>query len=138
MTDFEMEYVFCKDNRLVLIVECLFTKVNTANAGARALEAPPSGSNSSSALKRYTQIQSILAHTLKVAILSSYKKNYVGYFELKFHIHTQLYIKQGTMINPYTRYISEEKYIVGRHHLACWSDLAEGEKLFRESTVIDF
>ncbi len=42
MTDFEMEYFFCKDNRLVLIVECLFVKDNTANAGARALEAPPS------------------------------------------------------------------------------------------------
>ncbi len=32
MTDFETEYVFCKDNRLVLIVECLFAKASTANA----------------------------------------------------------------------------------------------------------
>ncbi len=42
MTDFETEYVFCKDNRLVLIVACLFVKDSTANMGARALEAPPS------------------------------------------------------------------------------------------------
>ncbi len=42
MTDFETEYVFCKDNRLVLIVECLFAKASTANAGAQALETPPS------------------------------------------------------------------------------------------------
>ncbi len=42
MTDFESEYVFCKDNWLVLIVECLFAKASTANAGACALEAPPS------------------------------------------------------------------------------------------------
>ncbi len=33
MTDFETEYVFCKDNRLVLIVECLCAKASTANAG---------------------------------------------------------------------------------------------------------
>ncbi len=35
MTDFETEYVFCKDNRLVLIVECLFAKASTANSVAR-------------------------------------------------------------------------------------------------------
>ncbi len=34
MTDFETEYVFCKDNRLVLIVECLFAKTSTAIASA--------------------------------------------------------------------------------------------------------
>ncbi len=34
MTDFETEYVFCKDNRLVLIGECLFAKASTDNAGA--------------------------------------------------------------------------------------------------------
>ncbi len=34
MTDFETEYVFCKDNRLVLIVECLFAKASTADGGA--------------------------------------------------------------------------------------------------------
>ncbi len=44
MTDFETEYVFCKDNRLVLLVECLFAKASTANAWAWALEAPPSSS----------------------------------------------------------------------------------------------
>ncbi len=42
MTDFETEYVFCKDNRLVLITECLFAKANTAYARAWAFEAPPS------------------------------------------------------------------------------------------------
>ncbi len=42
MSDFETEYVFCKDSRLVLIVECLFAKASTANAEAPALEAPPS------------------------------------------------------------------------------------------------
>ncbi len=40
--DFETEYVFCKDNRLVLIVEYLFAKACTANSRAWALEAPPS------------------------------------------------------------------------------------------------
>ncbi len=29
MTDFEKEYVLCKDNRLVLIGECLFAKAST-------------------------------------------------------------------------------------------------------------
>ncbi len=43
-----------------------------------------------------------------------------------------------TMLDPYTRYISEEKYIVGWRHLACRRELAEGEQSFRswcESTV---
>ncbi len=35
------QYVFCKDNRLVLIVECLFAKANTANAGAELLKLRP-------------------------------------------------------------------------------------------------
>ncbi len=42
------------------------------------------------------------------------------------------------MLNPYTRYISEEKYIVGWRHLVCRHELAEGEQSFRarcESTV---
>ncbi len=42
------------------------------------------------------------------------------------------------MLNPYMRYISEEKCIVGRRHLACRCELAEGEHSFRarcESTV---
>ncbi len=53
MTDFETEYGFCKDNRLVLIVESLFAKSSTANAGAWVLEAPPlfSGNTSSFAFK---------------------------------------------------------------------------------------
>ncbi len=34
MTDIETEYMFFKDNRLVLIVECLFAKASNANAGA--------------------------------------------------------------------------------------------------------
>ncbi len=35
MTDFETKYIFCKDIRPVLIVECLFAKASTANAEAR-------------------------------------------------------------------------------------------------------
>ncbi len=31
MTDFETVYIFCKDNRLVLIVECLFAKASTSD-----------------------------------------------------------------------------------------------------------
>ncbi len=38
MTDIEIEYVFCKDKRLVLIVKCLFAKASTANAGAELLK----------------------------------------------------------------------------------------------------
>ncbi len=41
MTDFEAEYAFCKDNRLVLIVECLFAKASNANAGAELLKLRP-------------------------------------------------------------------------------------------------
>ncbi len=42
------------------------------------------------------------------------------------------------MLNPYTRYISEEKCIVGRCHLMCRHELAEGNTFFRtlcESTI---
>ncbi len=49
-----------------------------------------------------------------------------------------LYIEQRTMSNPYTGYISEEKCIAGRRHLACRRELAEGEQSFRarcENTV---
>jgi len=90
MTDFEKECVFCKDNWLVLIVECLFAKASTANAGAWALEAPPSspGAKANFHLKQYTQYQSVWAHTLTVASLTSYTKLSVEYFELKLHIHT--------------------------------------------------
>ncbi len=38
MTDFETEYVFCKDNMLVLIVECLFAKASTAIAELELLK----------------------------------------------------------------------------------------------------
>ncbi len=41
MTDFEAEYAFCKDNRLVLIGECLFAKASNANAGAELLKLRP-------------------------------------------------------------------------------------------------
>ncbi len=41
ITDFETEYVFCKDKRLVLIVECLFAKASTANAGGELLKLRP-------------------------------------------------------------------------------------------------
>ncbi len=73
MTDFETEYVFCKDNRLVLIVEGLFAKASTANAR----EAPPS-SPAHLHLKQHTPIQSVLAHTLKVAIWTSYTNYLLG------------------------------------------------------------
>ncbi len=83
MTDFETEYVFCKDSRLVLIGECLFAK-----AGALALEAPPSSPGAHLHLKQHTQIQRVLTQILKVANLTSYKKYQVRYFKLKLHIHT--------------------------------------------------
>ncbi len=41
ITDFETEYVFCKDKRLVLIVECLFAKASTANVGGELLKLRP-------------------------------------------------------------------------------------------------
>ncbi len=86
MTDFETEYVFYKDNRLVLTVECLFAKASTANARACALSAMRK-LRPHFHLKQHTQNQSVLAHTLKVAILTRYKTLFVGYFELKLHIH---------------------------------------------------
>ncbi len=55
MTDFETEYVFCKDNRLGLIGECLCAKASTANAGAELVKLRP--------LLREQQL--ILAYTLK-------------------------------------------------------------------------
>ncbi len=81
--------VFCKDNRLVLIEECLFAEASSANAGAWALEALPSspGVIAHLHLKQHTQNQRVWAHTLKVAILTSYKNLSVGYSELKFHIY---------------------------------------------------
>ncbi len=41
MTDFETEKVFCKNNKHVLIVECLFAKGSTANVVAQLLKLPP-------------------------------------------------------------------------------------------------
>ncbi len=42
MTDFEMEYIFCKDkDRLVLIVQCLLAKASTANAVLELLKLRP-------------------------------------------------------------------------------------------------
>ncbi len=41
MTDFETEYVFCKDYRLVLILECLFAKASTAVAEFELLKLRP-------------------------------------------------------------------------------------------------
>ncbi len=55
MTDFETEYVFCKDNRLGLIGECLCAKASTANAGAELVKLRP--------LLREQQL--ILTYTLK-------------------------------------------------------------------------
>ncbi len=69
-------------------MECLFAKASTANAGAGALEAPPSspGATAHSHLKQRTQ-KCVLAHTLKVANLTSSKNLSVGYIELKLHIY---------------------------------------------------
>ncbi len=68
-------------------MECLFAKASTANAGA--LEAPPSspGATARLHLKQHTQNQRVLAHTLKVPNLTSYKNLSVGYIELKLHIY---------------------------------------------------
>ncbi len=41
MTDFETEYVFCKDNRLLLIDEYLFAKASTANVELELLKPRP-------------------------------------------------------------------------------------------------
>ncbi len=61
MIEFKTEYVLCKYNRLVLIVECLFAKASTANAKAWALEAPPSSPEETAHLhlKQHTQNQSV-------------------------------------------------------------------------------
>ncbi len=90
MTDFEAEYVFSKDSRLELILKCLFAKASTANAGAWALEAPPSspGASAHLHLKQHTPIQRVLDHTLKVAILSSNKILSFRYLVPKLHIYT--------------------------------------------------
>ncbi len=68
--DFETEYIFCKDNRLVLIVECLFKKASTAELLKLRLLLHEQQTKKI-ALKQHTQNQSVLAHTLKVAILTS-------------------------------------------------------------------
>ncbi len=88
MTDFETEYIFCKDNRLVLIEECLFIKASTAYAGAWALEAPPfsPGATAHLSLKQHSKSASFGSY-LKKAILTSYKNVSVGYIKLKLHIY---------------------------------------------------
>ncbi len=62
-------------------------QASTANAKLELLKLRPL-LREQQLLKQHTQIQSVLAHSLKVAILTSYKKLSVGYFELKLHIHT--------------------------------------------------
>ncbi len=75
MTDFETEYVFCTNNRLALIVECLFAKASTVNAGAELLKLRPLlREHQLICIKATYSNQSVLAHTLKVPILTSYKK----------------------------------------------------------------
>ncbi len=58
-------------------MECLFANASNSNAGACALEAPPSSLEATAHLhlKQHTQNQRILSHTLKVAILTSYNNN---------------------------------------------------------------
>ncbi len=67
ITDFETEYIFCKDNRLVLIGECLFIKTSTAYVGAWALETPPSSPGATAHLH--------LKLNSKSASFGSYLKN---------------------------------------------------------------
>ncbi len=67
MTDFETEYVFCKDNRLVLIVECLFAKASTANAELELLKLRP--------LLREQKLICIKATYSKSARFGSYPKS---------------------------------------------------------------
>ncbi len=67
MTDFETEYVFCKDNRLVLIVECLFAKASTANAELELLKLRP--------LLREHQLICINATYSNTARFGSYPKS---------------------------------------------------------------
>ncbi len=59
--------VFCKDNRLVLIVECLFAKASTANAGAELLKLRP--------LLREQQLICIKATYSNTACFGSYPKS---------------------------------------------------------------
>ncbi len=78
MSDFETEYVFSKDNRLVLIVECLFAKASTPNAELKLLKLRPLlREHQLTCIKATYSNQCVLAHTLKVAILTSYK-NYLS------------------------------------------------------------
>ncbi len=61
-------------------MEYLFVKASTANAGA--LEAPPSspGATAHLYLKPHTQNQRVLAHTLKVEILTSFNTFICGVY----------------------------------------------------------
>ncbi len=72
-------------------MECLFAKASTANAGAELLKPSSPGATTHLYLKGHTQKWCLLAHTLKVAILTSYTKlvKNVRYFELKLDMHTQ-------------------------------------------------
>ncbi len=63
MTDFETEYIFCKDNRLVLIGECLFAEASTANAELELLKLRP--------LLREQQLICIKAKSYSVSIVTS-------------------------------------------------------------------
>ncbi len=84
------QYVFCKDNRLVLIVECLFVKANLALLlpELELLKLRPLLREQQLICIKAALNQRIWAHTLKVPILTSYKNLSVGYSELKFHIYS--------------------------------------------------
>ncbi len=75
MTDFETEYVFCKDYWLVLIVECLFAKASTANASASTLF---SGRNSSFSFKATYSISERLGSYSKSGNFNKLYKNYLS------------------------------------------------------------
>ncbi len=70
-------------------MECLFAKASTANAELELLKLRPLlREQQLICIKATHSNQHVLDRTLKVAILTSYKKLSVRYFELKCHIHT--------------------------------------------------
>ncbi len=85
MTEFKPSTFSVKIKRLVLIVECLFVcRSMSSRSSAPLLKRGPEAP-AHLHLKGQTQKQSVLAHTLKVVILTSYKI-ICGVFEHKLHI----------------------------------------------------
>ncbi len=64
MSDFETEYIFCKDNRLVLIVDVYLQRLALLMLELKLLKLRPLyREHHSFALKHHTQNQHVLAHT---------------------------------------------------------------------------